>query len=146
MTPRRKIIIVDDHPLFREGMRLLIEREGIGEIVAEAKNGQAFLDLLKIHQPDLVVMDVEMPVMDGLEATRLALAMSPGLKILLITMYYEREYHSALINSGAMGFVLKTSGKQKLEKAIRTIISGERYFPGQETDDQYKAKSNTKSI
>jgi DNA-binding NarL/FixJ family response regulator len=146
MTPQIKIIIVDDHPLFREGMKLLIEREGIGEIIAEAKNGQTFLDLLKTHQPDLVLMDVEMPVMDGLEATRLALAIRPGLKILLITMYYEREYHSALINSGAMGFVLKTSGKQKLEKAIRTIINGERYFSGQEMDDQYKAESNTKSI
>jgi DNA-binding NarL/FixJ family response regulator len=146
MTPQIKIIIVDDHPLFREGMKLLIEREGIGEIIAEAKNGQAFLDLLKTHQPDLVLMDVEMPVMDGLEATRLALAIRPGLKILLITMYYEREYHSALINSGAMGFVLKTSGKQKLEKAIRTVIGGECYFPGPETDDQYKAKSNTRTI
>jgi DNA-binding NarL/FixJ family response regulator len=146
MTPQTKIIIVDDHSLFREGIKLLIEREGIGEIIAEAKNGQAFLDLLKTHQPDLVVMDVEMPVMDGLEATKLALAIMPGLKILLITMYYEREYHSALINSGAMGFVLKTSGKQKLEKAIRTILSGERYFSGQETDDQNKSKSNTKSI
>jgi DNA-binding NarL/FixJ family response regulator len=65
---------------------------------------------------------------NGLEATRLALAIIPGLKILMLTMYYEQEYYGAMISSGAIGFVMKTSGKQELEKAIRTVIRGEIYF------------------
>ncbi|MEI7500845.1 MAG: response regulator transcription factor [Bacteroidota bacterium] len=128
MLSTTKIILVDDHLLFREGLKLLIEREGMGEVIAEAENGKVFLELLETHDPDLVLMDIEMPVMDGLEAIRKALAIRPGLKILVFTIFYEREYFDAMINSGAMGFVLKSSGKQELEKAIRTVIRGEYYF------------------
>jgi len=130
MTPQTKIIIVDDHSLFREGIKLLIEGEELGEVIAEAENGREFLDLLETLNPGLILMDIEMPVMDGLEATRRALAIRPGLKILVLTMFNEPEYFHALINSGALGCVLKTSGKQELEKAIRTVIRGEKYFPG----------------
>jgi DNA-binding NarL/FixJ family response regulator len=129
MTPQAKVIIVDNHPLFREGIKLLIEGEGLGEVIAEAENGKVFLGLLENYDPDLVVMDIEMPVMDGIEATRQALAIRPGLKILVVTIFYEREYFDTMINLGAMGFVLKSSGKQELEKAIRTVIRGENYFP-----------------
>ena len=130
MKYQTKIIIVDDHSLFREGMKLLIEGEEMGEVIAEAENGQVFLNLLETLNPGLVLMDIEMPVMDGLEATRRALAIRPGLKILVLTMYYEQESFLAIFNSGAVGFVLKTSGKQELEKAIRTVTRGEKYFPG----------------
>jgi len=128
MPPKPKIIIVDDHALFREGIKLLIEEEEIGEIIAEAGNGQAFLDMLKVRNPDLVLMDIEMPVMDGLEASKQALAIIPGLKILMMSIYFEHEYYSSMLNSGVMGFVMKTSGKKELEKAIRTVIRGEKFF------------------
>jgi len=131
MNSKTKIIIVDDHPLFREGMKLLIEKEGMGEVVAEAENGKEFLDLLKEHTPDLVLMDIEMPVMDGIEATSKAITMMSGLKILALTMLGEKENYSAMINAGAMGFVVKSSGKQILEKAILTVIGNESYFPGE---------------
>ncbi len=144
MPSRPKIIIVDNHPLFREGIKLLIEKEEMGEIIAEAENGQAFLSLLKTHNPDLVLMDIEMPVMNGLEATRLGLEITPGLKILMFSMYYDQEYDNEMINSGAMGFVMKTSGKQELEKAIKSLIHGEKYFPIKKIDPSFNIKSNTK--
>lgn len=123
-----KIIIVDDHSLFREGIKLLIENEGLGEVIAEAENGQVFLGLLDTHKPDLVIMDIEMPVMGGLEATQKALKLHPDLKILVLTMLNEKANYFEMTNAGAIGFVLKTSGKQEFEKAINTIARGESYF------------------
>jgi DNA-binding NarL/FixJ family response regulator len=130
MNCNTRIIIVDDHPLFREGMKLLVEKEGMGEVIAEAENGQVFLDLMEKLEPgpDLVLMDIEMPVMGGIEATEKAKAGWPGLKILALTMLNGKENYTGMIHSGAMGFVLKTSGKQELEKAIKTVIGGECYF------------------
>lgn len=128
MGYKTNIIIVDDHALFREGMKLLLETEEMGEVIGEAENGQEFLDLLKIQKPDLVLMDIEMPTMDGLEATKKALAIYPDLKILMLTMLCQRNNYTDVINAGAMGFVLKTSGKQELERAINTVIGGESYF------------------
>lgn len=123
-----KIILVDDHSLFREGIKLLIENEGYGEIIAEAENGQQFIDLLQIHKPDLVIMDIEMPVMNGLDATREALKLFSDLRILVLTMLSEKQNYIDFVNAGAMGFVLKTSGKQEFEKAIKTIAEGGSYF------------------
>jgi DNA-binding NarL/FixJ family response regulator len=123
-----KIILVDDHSLFREGIKLLIENEGFGEVIAEAENGQQFIDLLNIHQPDLVIMDIEMPVMNGLEATQKAIQLFPNLRILVLTMLSEKSNYIDLVNAGALGFVLKTSGKQEFEKAIKTITEGGNYF------------------
>jgi DNA-binding NarL/FixJ family response regulator len=123
-----KIIIVDDHSLFREGIKLLIENEGIAEVIAEAENGLVFLDLLTSLTPDLVIMDIEMPVMDGLEATEKALKIRPDLKILVLTMLSEKANYFDLVNAGALGFVLKTSGKQEFERAINTIMNGGSYF------------------
>lgn len=123
-----KIILVDDHALFREGMKLLIETEGIGVVVAEAENGKEFLELLDTHSPDLVILDIEMPVMGGLEALRKAKKIQPDIKILVLTMLSEKGNYSDMVSAGAMGFVLKTAGKKDLEKAIKTLIGGECYF------------------
>lgn len=123
-----KIIIVDDHLLFREGLKLLIENEGMGQVIAEAENGQVFLDLLKDYSPDLVIMDIEMPVMGGLEAIREALIIKPKLKVLVLTMLTDKVNYSDIVYAGAKGFVLKTSGKSEFEKAINTIINGDSYF------------------
>lgn len=128
MYRNAKIIIVDDHIIFREVLKLLIETEGIGEIIAEADNGLVFLNLLEKHHPDLVLMDLEMPVMGGLEATFKARAKWPDLKILVLTMNCTLINYTAMLNAGAMGFILKTSGIQELKKAIKTVIRGKNYF------------------
>ena len=117
-----KIIVVDDHALFREGIKLLIENEGLGKVIAEAENGQMLLDLLKTLQPDLVIMDIEMPVMGGLEATHKALQIHPELKVLVLTMLNDKANYFDMTNAGVSGFVLKTAGKQEFEKAINAII------------------------
>jgi len=123
-----KIIIVDDHLLFREGMKLLIEGEGIGKVIAEADNGEILLELLDKYEPDLVLMDIEMPKMKGLEATIKAKIKIPEIKILIITMLSENENYSDLINAGAMGFIQKTANKEELSRAIKMVTSGECYF------------------
>lgn len=123
-----EIILVDDHSLFREGIKLLIETEGLGVVMAEAENGQEFLDLLSTHKPDLVILDIAMPVMGGMEATRKAKAMYPDLKILVLTMLNEETNYLDMVHAGAIGFILKTAGKHELEKAIKAIKGGESFY------------------
>ena len=141
---QNKIIIVDDHSLFREGIKLLIENENLGEVIGEAENGQAFLDMLEHLQPDLVIMDNEMSLMSGLETTSNALRMRPDLKILVLTMLSEMANYLDIVNAGAMGIVLKTSGKTEFEKAIKVILNGQKYF-SYELLNQIIVNSNLKS-
>lgn len=116
-------IIVDDHLLFRESIKLLIEKEGFGKVIAEAENGIQFLDLLKVHRPDLVIMDIEMPYMDGLEATRIALKTYPDLKILILTMMSEDTNYADIKKSGAVGYILKSSGKKEFENIFKHFVA-----------------------
>lgn len=123
-----KLIIVDDHLLFREGMKLLIEGEGMGKVIAEADNGEILLELLDKLEPDIVLMDIEMPKMKGLEATIKARFKQPEIKILIITMLSENENYTDFINAGAMGFIQKASSKEELSRAITMVTKGECYF------------------
>ena len=122
------IIIVDDHKMFRNGLKLLIEMENIGKVIAEAGNGQEFLELLENHKPDLVLMDIDMPVMDGIETTQIATKKYPSLKILSLSMFGDEKYYTKMIQAGAKGFILKKSGKPELEEGIKEVARGESYF------------------
>ena len=123
-----KIIICDDHLMFRDGLKVLLEQNNIGEVIAEASNGNEFLDIIDKHKPDIVLMDIDMPIIDGIEATKKAFVKKPNLKILVLSMFGEEKYYVEMINAGAKGFILKTSGKNELEKAIKTVVEGESYF------------------
>ncbi len=123
-----KIILVDDHPIYREGIKLLIEMEHIGQVIAEAGNGKDFLDLLEYLAPDIVIMDIDMPIIDGIQATQKALELHPEIKILILSMHGDNKYYTRFIDAGAKGFILKTAGKEELESAIRKIINGGSYF------------------
>jgi len=122
------IILVDDHKLFREGLKLLLENLDYIENVDEAANGEEFLKLVEKKQPDIVFMDIEMPVMDGITATQQVLELHPGLNIIALSMYGDENYYTPMINAGAKGFILKNSGIQDVETAIHNVISGNNYF------------------
>ncbi len=123
-----KIIIADDHIMFRDALKMLINNEGLGRVTGEASNGRELLDLLAVQMPDLVLLDISMPVMNGVDACIEAVAKYPDLKILALSMFGDEEYYYKMIDAGVKGFVLKSSGMHELEEAITKIASGENYF------------------
>jgi DNA-binding NarL/FixJ family response regulator len=122
------IIIVDDHLIFRQGLESILNSEDIATVIGEASNGMEFIDLLAHLKPDLVLMDIDMPHMNGIEATQKALELSPDLKIIAFTMFGDEEYYYKMIDIGVKGFILKSSGINELEKAIGEVMMGESYF------------------
>jgi len=128
MVKKNSIIVVDDHSIFREGIKSLIKLKDNAEVIAEASNGKEFLELLPNFKPDLVVMDIDMPIMNGIEASRIALEKYPELNILVLTMFGDETYYQQMVQAGVKGFVLKTSKFTELEKAIYEIANGGNYF------------------
>jgi len=122
------IIIVDDHLIFRHGLKAIINYEDVGSIIGEASNGEEFLTLLTYLKPDLVLMDIDIPLMNGFEATQRALEIMPELKIIGFTVFSETEYYDKMLKIGAKGFILKSSGFNELENAIKSVMSGKFYF------------------
>ena len=122
------IIIVDDHLIFRQGLKAIINYEEVGSIIGEASNGEEFLVLLENLKPDIVLMDIDMPLMNGFDATKKALVIMPDLKIIGFTVFSEDEYSDKILNIGAKGFILKSSGFNELEHAIKSVMNGEMYF------------------
>lgn len=128
LKPLYKVIIVDDHLIFREALKSLLEQENIAQVIGEADNGQEFLFLLDCQKPDLVLMDIDMPQMDGITATEKAMIQYPDLKILILSMFGDQDHYYRLINAGAKGFILKSSGKTELENGIRSVAEGDNFF------------------
>lgn len=126
--PVRKIIIVDDHTLFRNGLKILLNNLGNYQVVAEAGNGQEFLDLLETTATDLVLLDIDMPVMDGIRAANLALQKQPGLKIITLSMYGEEDYYYKMVDAGVKGFLLKNSDMTEVRNALDAVFEGGNYF------------------
>ena len=122
------IIIVDDHLIFRQGLKSLVTFENIATVIGEASNGIEFIELLSNLKPDLVLMDIDMPRMNGMEATQKALELMPDLKIIAFSMFSDEEYYYKMIDVGVKGFILKSSGISELEKAIQDVMMGESYF------------------
>jgi DNA-binding NarL/FixJ family response regulator len=122
------IIIVDDHLIFRQGLKSILSIENIANVVGEASNGIELLELLSHLKPDLILMDIDMPHMNGLEATEKALEIIPELKIIAFSMFSDEEYYYKMIDRGVKGFILKTSGINELENAIQNVMLGDTYF------------------
>lgn len=123
-----KVVIVDDHKAMRNGLAFLLNEIGNIDVVGQASNGMEFLDLLQTVMPDIVLMDISMPVMDGIEATRRALELYPELKILVLSMHNDEEYFQTMVELGAKGFILKESDHDVIRDAIITVMDNKPYF------------------
>jgi DNA-binding NarL/FixJ family response regulator len=127
MSPIR-ILIADDHRLLRAGIRALIENFGGVEIIAEASNGQEALAAIAVHRPDLVLTDIAMPVMNGLELTARLVRDFPAIKTIILSMHSDEEHVCRALQAGAMGYLLKDSGTAELHGAIQAVARGESYL------------------
>ena len=135
MTDIIKVIFVDDHAIFLNGLRLMINECSQFKVIGEASNGQQFLELLTDLNPDLVLIDIKMPMMNGADATKEAIEKYPNLKIMALTMFSDLKYLRLMAEAGARGFILKSIGKAELEFAINTVNSGKTYFSPQLLDE-----------
>jgi len=122
------IIIVDDHLIFRQGLKSILALHNIANVIGEASNGSEFIRLLSDLKPDLVLMDIDMPTMNGIDATENAMKLMPELKIIAFTMFSDEEYYYKMIDRGVKGFILKTYGINELQNAIKNVMSGDSYF------------------
>lgn len=122
------IIIIDDHEIFRKGLKVVLNRLNYITNIWEAENGEQFLALIQKHSPDIALLDIEMPGINGIEATHKALEIQPELKIIALTMFNDDKYIEEMLEAGARGFLLKNVTKQILDKAIQTVAEGNNYF------------------
>jgi len=123
-----KILIVDDHGIFRDGIKLVISQTDEYEVIGEASNGKEFIDQLDNNLPDIVLMDISMPVMDGIVASKLALEKHPGLKIISLSMFGDEEYYLKMIETGVKAVIFKKSGTTELLHALDEVSKGNSYF------------------
>jgi DNA-binding NarL/FixJ family response regulator len=128
MAERIYVSIVDDHELFRDGLKLVLTQLSQDFSISEASNGQEFIKSLNDRVPDIVLMDINMPELNGRETTKRALEMYPDLKIVAVTMYGEENYYMQMIEAGVKGIILKKSGKYELEQAIQEVLGGGSFF------------------
>src|SRR5260370_35292514 len=127
MEPIR-ILIADDHPLFRDGLRALLESVPDLQVLGEATTGNEVMTQAHALQPDLILMDIKMPGINGIEATRRILQTSPHIRILILTMFEDDESVFAAVRAGARGYLLKGAIQGDTLRAIRAVASGEATF------------------
>jgi DNA-binding NarL/FixJ family response regulator len=123
-----KIIIVDDHKMFRESLRNILTTKKVADIIGEAENGEELIKMLDIHHPDVILMDISMPKMNGIEATKKAIQKQPDVKVLALSGFDDDNYYFSMVDAGAKGFVLKNAGIAELKNAINDIYQNKNWF------------------
>ncbi len=122
------VLLVDDHELVRTGIRRILgDARGI-KVVGEAKSGEEAINMVRDHQPDVVLMDINMPGIGGLEATRKLKHMCPTLKVIVVTVYNDEPFPTRLLEAGAAGYLTKSSNVEEIVAAIHAVYEGERYI------------------
>lgn len=125
---KQRVIIADDHTLFRNGLKLILEDIENIEVIADVPNGKELIEVTPVLKPDLIIMDINMPLINGIEASRILLQENPDLKILVVSMYSDEQYYNSVIENGVKGFILKDADNSELRSAVKTILNGKTYF------------------
>jgi DNA-binding NarL/FixJ family response regulator len=133
-----KILLADDHKIMRDGLRSLLEKQPDMEIVGEAKNGLAAIELTRKHRPDLIIMDINMPDLNGIEATSRIIAEMPGLYVLVLSMHADRGFLVKMLKAGAAGYLLKDCASEELIDAIHAVMKKRLYISPVLVDDMVK--------
>ena len=123
-----RVIIADDHSLFRQGLKLILTELNNIEVIADVPNGKELLEIAGILEPDLIIMDINMPFLNGIEASKILARDHPEIKILVVSMYGDEQYYNSVIENGVKGFVLKDADNSELKTAVRDILNGKTYF------------------
>ena len=122
------VVVADDHTVLRDGLRYLLEAQGDIQIVGMAANGLEAVEQARLYCPDVVVMDISMPVMNGIEATRLICEACKDTKVVVLSMHHTAEYMQRAMEAGAVGYLLKDTAGRELVTAIRGLKDGKSYF------------------
>ncbi len=123
-----RVAIADDHEIFRKGLRIILNEIDELKVIGEAQNGHELFEILKHQEVDVVLMDIRMPVMDGIEATKKLVEKYPHIKVIALTMFEEISYFNQMVEAGANGFLLKKTNKDELYRAILQVMQDETYF------------------
>ncbi len=123
-----KILLADDHKIVRDGLKSLIKKEVGMEVIGEADNGRKTVQLARDLEPEIIIMDISMPDLNGIEATRQIVADSPDVKIIALSMHSDKRYVKGVLSAGASGYLLKDSAFEELVEAIRTVDTGRFYL------------------
>ncbi len=123
-----RILLADDHKIVRDGLRTLIEKEAGMEVIGEAENGRKALKMAQKIRPSVVIMDVTMPDMNGIEATRKIVTEIPGVKVIALSMHSDRRFVLGMLEAGASGYLMKDCAFDELAKAVRSIATGHTYL------------------
>ena len=123
-----RIVLADDHHIVRDGLRSLLEEQGDMEVIAEAENGRDAVALAAELRPDVVVMDVGMPDLNGMEATRQVLKRARGTRVVALSMHSDRRFVAGMLEAGASGYVIKDAAFEELARAIRAVVDGRTFL------------------
>ena len=126
--PEIRIVIADDHEMFRDGFKLMLTKQKDIQFVGEAENGRELVKLVEEKKPDVVVTDIKMPIMDGIEAARKILELYPETGVIGLSMFNEDDLIVDMLEAGAKGYLLKNANKDQIGEAIRTVYNGDPYY------------------
>ncbi|HEY0610959.1 MAG TPA: response regulator transcription factor, partial [Chitinophaga sp.] len=134
MSAKMKVFLVDDHEIFRNGLKQLVDSEPDMEVAGEAGDGETALQVLHTVSPDVIIMDIRMPGINGIETSEAILSRQPQAKILFFSLYDSPDYVAKALEMGASGYILKDTSNKIFLNAIRTVYGGKFYFIGDVTD------------